>query len=120
LLTIGHQLHIDKLCSIIGVDSQHGKGKKVLHALKRSYHRLLCAIEQGQELGPSCGNVSQRQRIQERPISLMATMSHQIGFHEACFGLIPILEGADRDVFFEQRSRSGGREPMALLFAVGS
>jgi hypothetical protein len=75
LLTLGHQLHVNELCSIIGVDTQQGKGKEVVHALERGYHCLLCAIEQGEELSPSRGDVSQRQRLQERPISLMATMS---------------------------------------------
>jgi hypothetical protein len=45
-------------------------------------------------------------------------MSHQIGFHEARRGLIPIVKGAHRDLLFEQRSRSGGRDAMPLLSAI--
>jgi hypothetical protein len=42
-------------------------------------------------------------------------MSHQIGFHEARLGLIPIVKSAHRDLLFEERSRSGRRDPMPLL-----
>jgi hypothetical protein len=47
-------------------------------------------------------------------------MGDQIRFHEAWFGLVPIVEGAKRDRCLEQRPRSDCGDPMALLFAVGS
>jgi hypothetical protein len=47
-------------------------------------------------------------------------MGDQIGFHEAWFGFIPILERAHRDLLFEQRSRPGRRDPAPLLFSVGA
>jgi hypothetical protein len=45
-------------------------------------------------------------------------MGHQISFHEARGGLIPIVKGAYRDLLFEQRSRSGRRDAMTILLAI--
>jgi len=47
-----------------------------------------------------------------------ATMSDQVSFHEAGFGLIPVVKGANRDLLFEQGPCSSRRESMALLFAI--
>ena len=45
-------------------------------------------------------------------------MSDEISFHEPRRGFIPIVEGADGNLLFKQRSRSGGRKSMPLAFAV--
>jgi hypothetical protein len=45
-------------------------------------------------------------------------MGHQIGFHEAGCGFIPLVTRANGDLLFEERSRSGGRDAMPLLFAL--
>jgi hypothetical protein len=45
-------------------------------------------------------------------------MSHEICFHKAGSGLLPLLEGADRDLLLEQRSRSRGGEAALTLFAL--
>src|SRR6266568_961745 len=104
LLTENQQLHVDKLCSVVCVDAQQRKGKKLLGSLECSNDRLLTTIEKWETFCPSGSNVSQGQRIEVRSLCLSTTMGHKIGFHEARLGLIPILERADRDLLFEQRS----------------
>ena len=59
-------------------------------------------------------------RVEVRAICLGATMGHQVSFKKAWFGFIPILEGANGNLLFQQRSRPSGRDPMPLLLAVRS
>ena len=47
-----------------------------------------------------------------------ATMSDQVGFHEARCGLIPIVTGANRELFLEQCCGSGRRESRSLLLPL--
>jgi hypothetical protein len=45
-------------------------------------------------------------------------MSHQIRFHKAGLGLIPLLEGADGNLLLEERSRSSRGETTLTKFAL--
>ena len=45
-------------------------------------------------------------------------MGDQIRFHESWFRFVPILKGADRDLLFEQGSRTGRGNALSLLLAV--
>ncbi len=45
-------------------------------------------------------------------------MSHQVCFQKAGSGLIPFLEGADRNLLLEQGSRSRGGKAMLTSFAL--
>ena len=47
-------------------------------------------------------------------------MSHQICFEKARLGLIPLLEGTDGDLLFEQGSGFRGREATPAGFAFGA
>ena len=46
-------------------------------------------------------------------------MRHQIDFHEARAGIIPVGEGADRNGLLEQRAWFGRRQAMPLFFKPG-
>jgi hypothetical protein len=46
-------------------------------------------------------------------------MSDQVGFQKTWLDVVPLLEGTDGDLLLEQRSRSGCRDSMSLLFAIG-
>ncbi|HEX6110269.1 MAG TPA: hypothetical protein VFZ02_12725 [Ktedonobacteraceae bacterium] len=47
-----------------------------------------------------------------------ATMGHEIRYQKAGSGLIPLLEGADRNLLLQQRSRSCGGEVALTQFAL--
>jgi hypothetical protein len=46
-------------------------------------------------------------------------MGDQIDLQEARFGLVPLGEGADRDLLLEQRTRFGGRKAVGMGVAMG-
>ncbi len=120
LFTKSQQFDIDKLRAIVRVKAEHRERKQVLGALEGCDDHLLTSVEQRQAFGPAGGNVSQGQGVQEQSIGLIAAVSDQVGFQKPGLDLIPLLEGANRDLLFEQRARSGRREPMAFLFVIGS
>jgi len=64
------------------------------------------------------GDIRQGQRVEKRAFSRCRTVGDEISFHETGRGLIPIVEDANGNLLFEQRSRSGGRNPMTLALAV--
>jgi hypothetical protein len=54
---------------------------------------------------PGC-YVGERQRVQVASLDGHATMGHEVRFQKAGLGLIPLLEGADRNLLLQQSSRS--------------
>jgi hypothetical protein len=53
-------------------------------------------------------------------LDIHATMGHQVRFQKAGSGLLPLLEGADRDLLLEQRSRSRGGEAALTHLSLGT
>src|SRR5260370_34916162 len=98
LFTIGYHDSIDELSTVIGINPQNGKREQPTCALKACQHRLLPALQEGQAFRPAGGYISERQRVQVAAIDVCATMGHQIRFQKTWLGLIPLLEGADRNL----------------------
>ena len=111
LRTIRDQFLIEELPAIIGINAQNWERKEGSSALEGCQNCLSTAIQDGEAFGPSCRDVREGESIQVTSLSLHTTMSHQIRLEKAGLGLIPLLEGADRNVTFEQgaRSRRGQR-----------
>jgi len=104
VFTKGEQLDIDELRSIIRINAPHGKGQQVLSALEGSNNGLLTFIQERKAFGPAGGNIGEGQGPQERSVGLGGTMSDQVGFQKAWLDVIPLLEGADRNLLLQQRS----------------
>src|SRR5205823_8945679 len=56
----------------------------------------------------SGGKIGEGQGIKKASLGLRTTMSDQIGFQKAGASLIPLLERANRNLLFEQSSRTRG------------
>ena len=85
---------------------------------QHSFSPLLLSVQEGQALRPPGGNIGERQGVQVAALDIGATMSHQVCFQKAGSGLIPLLEGADRNLLLEQGSRSRGGKAMLTSFAL--
>jgi hypothetical protein len=107
-----------RLAAVIGSNPQHGEREERACTLEGSQHRHLSPMQQGQAFGPSRSYIGERQGIQVPALDVCATMSYQVRLQKAGSGLLPLLEGADRDLLLEQRSRSRRREAMLNEFAL--
>ena len=120
LFTIGDHDLIDELSAVIGINPQNRKREQRACALEGSQHRLLAPMQEGKAFRPAGGYVGERQRVQVTSLDVGATMGHQVRFQKARSGLLPLLEGADRDLLLEQRSRSRRGEAALATFALGT
>ncbi len=105
LCTIGDQLFVDKLPTIIGIYPQDRKGEERSCALNGCQNRLLTAIREEKTFRPPSGHIGERQRVHIASFDVHAAMGHQIRFQKAGLDLIPLLERADRNLLLQQRSR---------------
>jgi hypothetical protein len=90
------------------IHSWDRKRKELSGLLQGGEYRLLAPREQRQTFGPSRGDIGERQGIQEASFHVPTSMSHQIRFHKAWLGFIPVLKGTNGDLVFKQASRFGG------------
>src|SRR5581483_8193682 len=52
LLAVGHQLGVEELAAVVGVEATDREGEQALGAIEGGEDRVLGAIKQGQALGP--------------------------------------------------------------------
>jgi len=74
-------------------------------------------VQQGGDIRPARRNVSTGQSIQVLPFCGVPTVGNKVNFHEPGSFLIPIGEGADWHLLFEQAPRFGGSQTMRRLNA---
>jgi len=120
LFTIGYHDLIDTFSAVIGVNPQNGKREERACTFEGSQDRLLAPVQEGQAFRPASCYVGERQGIQVTALDVCATMGHQVRFQEAGSRLLPLLEGADRDLLLEQRSGSRRGEAPLASFALGT
>ena len=89
-----------------------------MRSLDGGLQRLLAPMQEGKAFGPFSRHIGERQRVQVASLDSGATMGHQIRFQKAGSGLIPLLEGAYRDLLLEQRTGSRGGETTLTQFAL--
>ncbi|SRR6266568_1994015 len=118
LFTIGDHHFIDELSTVVGIDPQDWKGEQCPRSLEGSQHRFLTPIQKGKTFRPSSCYVGESQGVQVAALDIHATMGHQVRFQKTGSGLLPLLEGADRDLLLQKRSRSRGGEAMLTSFAL--
>ena len=63
-------------------------------------------IQQGKTFRPPGGHIGKRQGVEVTALDVHATVGHQVRFQKPGSGLLPLLEGTDRDLLLEERSRS--------------
>src|SRR5450755_218631 len=117
--TIGSHFFVDKLSTIVGIDSQDGKRKACPGTLESGQNRLRPTVEQGETFRPPGGDIGQRDGVEAATLQSSPTVDNQIHLQEAWCGLIPLGEGADRDLLFQQGASLGGRKAMGVGVAMG-
>lgn len=73
---------------------------------------FLRAVRQSGYIRPARGKVGTGQRIQEVPFRAVATVCHEINFHEARLFVTPGCESPNDDLLFEQAARLGGTQAL--------
>ena len=120
LFTKGDQHLIDEFSAVIGIDHQNRKREQCPCSLEGCQHRFLAPKQQGKTFRPPGCYISERQGIQVTALNVGTTMGHQIRFQKTGSGLLPLLEGTDRNLLLEQRSRSRGGEAALTQLAQGT
>ena len=60
------------------------------------------------------GDIRQRTRVQQRGLPNCHRSPRQVGLQKAWFDVVPLCEGAHRDLVLQQPKRPGFREPMQM------
>src|SRR5450631_264206 len=118
--TIAHQKHIDKFASIIDIQPQDRKRKECSRLLEGRENRLWVLREQGKTFGPPGCHVGESQRVEGASLALSTRVGHQIGFEKTRPGVIPLLEGPDGNLAFEQVSSLRGGTTARSGFVLGT
>jgi hypothetical protein len=103
----GEQVVVDELASVVRVDTEQGERQDGRYLDHRLVHPPLSLVAQRADLGPAGGHVGQGQGLTELAPGLTPIVPHQIDLEEAGAGLVPLGEGADRDLAAKQRSGLG-------------
>ncbi len=93
---------VDELLAVVGVEPQHREGNQPAGRLDGFNNNVLLAKEQRQTFGPTRFDIGHRQGVEIAAGIDSATVSHEIGFEESRFEVVPVREGAYRDLMFEQ------------------
>lgn len=114
-LTKGQDLGIEKLAPVVGVESQERKWEQLLGTTERLNDDMLTALGQGEAFGPASGDVGEDKRIEKAAFRTGAAMSDEISLDKARSGIVPIGEGTNRNLMFEQAASFGGGAAMRAL-----
>jgi len=75
---------------------------------------MLSPVQERQALCPGCGDVGQRERVQERAFKTATAMGDKVGLQKSRFDVGPLGERAHWDLVLQQSPRPGGRETMRM------
>jgi hypothetical protein len=78
---VGQQAFVDELTPVVGIDSQQRKRKEYAGLLQCHQHRVGTFIEQWHAFRPACGDIGQRQGVQEAAVCVGSAVRDQIHFH---------------------------------------
>jgi hypothetical protein len=119
LFTIGDYYVIDELSTVIGINPQNWKGEERTRWRGARTASWLRSKRGRHSVQPVATSVSES-RIQVPALDVCATMGHQVHLQKAGSDLLPLLEGADRDLLLEQGSGSRRGEAALASFALGT
>ena len=121
LFTIGYHDSIDAPFRRYRYQSpEWKKGTAYVRAIWAASTASWPAMQEGQAFRPAGGYIGERQGIQIAAIDVCATMGRPVRFQKTWSGLIPLLEGADRNLLLEQRSSSSRGEATLTHLALGT
>ena len=120
MLTIRHNFLIEELPAVISIDAQDRERKERSRTLEDCQHGLPTAVEEREAFSPACCNVRQGEGVQVPSLCFSTAMGDQICFQKARQRFIPALEGADRDLVFEERSCLGSGYPAKTVLSLGT
>lgn len=114
-----HDRRVHEFGAIIRIQPQDRNREEGTSVLQRSHHCILALMQQREALGPARGDVGQHQRREVTPLGVGATVGDQVRFQEARLNLIPLAEGANGDLAFEQRASLCRRKTTQAALAIG-
>jgi hypothetical protein len=117
-LTISEDDFVDKLFPVVGINAQDRERKEGSCLQKSGLNHFWTAVEQWETFGSSRSDVGESQGIQKASLRLPSAMSNQIGFQKTRLRFIPLLEGADGDLVFEQRASFRRRKTLRSGLAL--
>jgi len=84
-----HQVGIEELAAIVGVQFQHGEGQSLQDALKSVFHDPVAAAQHGPPLAPGGGDIHPLDRMNVIPGRRGPVVMHEIDFKMARRGFVP-------------------------------
>src|SRR5947209_897389 len=100
--TIGQYFRVDKLASVVGIQTKYGKRDQLTRLVERLNDERLATVQQWQTFRPASGHIGEGERGQVGPLGQGATMGHQVDLQKARLGIVPALKGADGDLLLKQ------------------
>ncbi len=111
------QLRVNELAPIVAVEAEQGKRQVLPKLFQGCEDPDLRLVLDCHGLGPGGGDVGQVQGLTIIAHRMAAIMAHQIDLSKAGALLVPIGEGANRDLVLEQRPGPSARARSQLIFA---
>ena len=105
MLAVAEQVGVDELAPAIAVDGQQLEGEQAAHHQELLEHPLLGLVGHRSDLGPLRTAVGGQQGVGKLPLHTAAVVTDQIHPEGADRHVLPLAEGADRDL---QHQRPGG------------
>jgi hypothetical protein len=102
------EMSVDKLAAVVRVKAEKLKRKSLSDILQSVEDVTLGLILHGCELCPTGDDIGQRQGMAAVAIDATTVMRDEIHLAKAWPGVIPLREGSDGDLVFEQCARSSG------------
>ena len=85
---------VDELLAVVGVESEHRERDQPTGRVDGLHDNVLLANQQCQTFGPTRVDIGHRQGVEIATSIDRATVSHEIGFEESRFEVVPVREGA--------------------------
>src|SRR5450759_5548161 len=89
------------------VDAEQREGQAAAHVEQRLEGPPAGAVTHDAHLGPAAGHVGDAERVGELAAAIAALVADQVDLDEAGLSLVPLGEGAHRDLALQQATRLG-------------
>ncbi len=93
---------VDELAAVVRVDAEQREAEQASRSLKRVHDPVLGLVQKWQTLRPGSGHIGQRERVQKRSFGAATAVRHQVSLQKSWLDVVPLGEGADRDLLLEQ------------------
>src|SRR3990170_8067418 len=94
---------VDEFRAVVRIDTPQRKRQASADVYQRFEDPDLGLVDDRLGLGPSTGYVGYIEGLAEVPTGFAAIVPHQVDLHESRLGLVPLGEGANRNLVLEQR-----------------